>query len=296
MDGYYMNCIEIKNLSYKYPTSDIDSLKNITLNIEAGKFYAIIGNNGSGKTTMCNLLRGFIPNFYNGDLRGEIKLDGTHMEEWTEGEIAQKVGFVFQNPFTQISGVKDTVFEEIAYGMENLGVPREEMRRRVEGIIELLGIEHLQDKNPNDMSGGQKQRVAFASIIVMEPDILVIDEPTSQLDPHGTEEIFKIIKIMKDKGKTIILVEHKSELIAEYADEIILMEDGELIAEGTTYDIFSNEALNEHGNAMPQYALLGLEMRNQGMNIPKIPTTQAEAEKIIGEWQKNNVVTSFSEY
>src|SRR5699024_10259706 len=118
-------------------------------------------------------------------------------------EIAQKIGFVFQNPFTQISGVKDTVFEEIAYGLENLGVEREEIRKRVENIIELLGIEYLQHNNPNDLSGGQKQRIAFASIIVMEPEILVIDEPTSQLDPQGTEEIFKIIEIMKKRGKTI---------------------------------------------------------------------------------------------
>ncbi|MEH7014851.1 ABC transporter ATP-binding protein, partial [Neobacillus niacini] len=135
-------------------------------------------------------------------------IDGKDIREWDMGELAQKIGFVFQNPFTQISGVKDTVFNEIAFGLENLGVDVDVIIQKVQDVIELLGIDYLRDKNPQELSGGQKQRVALASIIVMEPEILVIDEPTSQLDPRGTEEVFKIIELMKLKGKTIILAEH----------------------------------------------------------------------------------------
>ena len=130
---------------------------------------------------------------------------------------------IFQNPFTQISGVKDTVFEEVAYGLENFGVPVEEIERRVIEVMKMTNIESLAEKNPFELSGGQMQRVALASVIVLEPDILIIDEPTSQLDPEGTESVFAIIKAMKDKQKTIILVEQKIDLIAEYADDVLVL-------------------------------------------------------------------------
>lgn len=193
------------------------------------------------------------------------------------GELAQKIGYVFQNPFTQISGVKDTVFEEIAYGLENLGVEVEEIKQRVHDVIELLGIGYLREKNPNELSGGQKQRVALASIIVMDPDILVIDEPTSQLDPQGTEEIFKIIELMKLKGQTIILAEHKIELIAEKAEQVIVFKDGEVVMQGPTEEILTDEQVLEHGAALPQYALLGLEMRKRNWGIDRIPLTEKQA-------------------
>ena len=201
--------IEIKNFSYKYPLEDKNVLENLNLKIEKGEFWAVIGKNGSGKTTLCNALRRFVPDFYKGEVTGEIVVDGKNLKDFSPKELVTKIGFVFQNPFTQISGVKDTVFEEIAYGLENLAVEKEKIIKRVNETLKLLEIEHLKDKNPQEMSGGQKQRVALASIIVMDPEILVIDEPTSQLDPKGTQDIFKIINIMAKKGKTIILVEHK---------------------------------------------------------------------------------------
>lgn len=272
-----MGYITIKDLTYKYPIGKEDVLKAINIEFEKGKMYALIGSNGSGKTTLCNLLRGYIPHFHKGKLKGDVLIEGKDIRDWEMGELAEKVGFVFQNPFTQISGVRDTVFEEIAYGLENLGVEVETILNKVEAVIELLNIQHLRDKNPSELSGGQKQRVAFASIIVMEPDILVIDEPTSQLDPEGTEEIFKIIKMLKSTGKTIILVEHKIELIAEYADYVILLQNGEVKIQGKTKDILSSEHVLNYGGALPQYALLGMEIRNRSMNIDNIPITEKDA-------------------
>ena len=138
--------------------------------------------------------------FYKGEVKGEVLVEGKNINEYG-GELSQKIGFVFQNPFTQISGVKDTVFEEVAYGLENFGVPVEEIERRVIEVMKMTNIESLAEKNPFELSGGQMQRVALASVIVLEPDILIIDEPTSQLDPEGTESVFAIIKAMKDKQK-----------------------------------------------------------------------------------------------
>jgi energy-coupling factor transport system ATP-binding protein len=252
-------------------------LKDVNVEIEKGGFYALIGANGSGKTTFCNVLRGFVPHFYKGDLRGDVLIDGKDIREWDMGELAQKIGFVFQNPFTQISGVKETVFEEIAFGLENLGIDVDVIIQKVEEVIDLLGIDYLREKNPQELSGGQKQRVALASIIVMEPEILVVDEPTSQLDPRGTEDIFKIIELMKLKGKTIILAEHKIELIAEKAEKILVFKDGKVVMQGAVEEILTNQRVQEYGAALPQYALLGLEMKKRNWAVDRIPLTEQQA-------------------
>ncbi|AQS57644.1 ABC transporter ATP-binding protein [Novibacillus thermophilus] len=272
------------DLSYRYPTSKEDVLRQVNINIEKGCVYALIGTNGSGKTTLCNVMRGFIPHFYNGDLRGKVLVEGKDIREWALGDLAQKIGFVFENPFTQISGVKDTVFEEVAFGLENLGVEVREIKQKVKHTLQLLGIEELQDHKPQELSGGQKQRVAIASILAMEPDILVIDEPTSQLDPLGTEAVFKIIELMKKRGMTIILVEHKMELIAEYADYVFLMQDGRIVMQGDAATVFSDKRVLQFGVTLPQYALLGIEMNEKGMLLPRIPITEREAVTTIRNW------------
>jgi len=284
-----MSIITIKNLSYQYPISESDALKNVNVTIERGKLYALIGANGGGKTTLCNVIRGFIPHFYKGDLRGEVLIEGKDIREWEMGELSQKIGYVFQNPFTQISGVKDNVFEEIAFGLENLGMEPGLIREKVDQVIKMLEIDYLREKNPFELSGGQKQRVALASIIVMEPDVLVIDEPTSQLDPKGTEEVFKIIELMKKKGKTIILVEHKIELIAEYADDVILLNEGEVAMQGSSQEILTDERALAFGAALPQYSLFGLDMRKRGMDLGSIPLTEKEAIDAVKTWMKKGV-------
>ena len=274
-----MGYFKIENVNYKYPLEDKQALKNINIEIKKGEFWAIIGKNGSGKTTFCNMLRRFVPDFYKGELTGTITLEDKELKDYSQKELVQKIGFVFQNPFTQISGVKDTVFEEIAYGLENLGLDKEEIISKVEKILKLLEIEKLRDRNPYDLSGGQKQRVALASIIAMNPDILVIDEPTSQLDPKGTEDIFKIINLMANEGKTIILVEHKLELIAEYAENILVFDEGEIILSGKAEEVLNNKILLEKEIGMTQYSMLAYELEKAGkVEFEEIPITK---EKIV---------------
>ena len=238
-----MHLIELKNVTYTYPLAKEPALRNVSCTLDEGKFYGVIGENAGGKTTFCNLLRGLIPHFYQGKLEGEALVEGEDIREIDENVLSTKMGYIFQNPFTQISGVRKTVFEEIALGLENLGVPKEKMIQRVVEIAELVKIEHLLENDPNRLSGGQRQKVAFASIIAMDMDIFVIDEPTSQLDPAGTEGIFEIIRLLKEKGKTIILVEHKVDLLAEYADEVIVIGEGTIQAKGPAEEVLSDLSL-----------------------------------------------------
>jgi cobalt import ATP-binding protein cbiO 1 len=268
---------KLEDISYKYPLTEENILKNITIGIEKGEFWAVIGKNGSGKTTLCNVLRRFAPDFYKGELTGRIILENKELKDYTVKEIVQKIGFVFQNPFTQISGVKETVFEEIAFGLENLGLEANYIKNKVEETLELLHIKELRHKNPYELSGGQGQKVALASIIAMEPEILIIDEPTSQLDPQGTEEIFKIINMLAEKGKTIILVEHKIELIGEYAEKVIVLDEGEIILKGDTKDVLKNKLLLEKEIGMPQYAMLAYELSENmpdKIKFEEIPITK----------------------
>ena len=277
-----MGYFKIENVNYKYPLEEKQALKNINIEIKKGEFWAVIGKNGSGKTTFCNMLRRFAPDFYKGELTGKITLEDKELKDYSQKELVQKIGFVFQNPFTQISGVKDTVFEEIAYGLENLGLDKEEIISRVEKILKLLEIEKLRDRNPYDLSGGQKQRVALASIIAMNPDILVIDEPTSQLDPKGTEDIFKIINLMANEGKTIILVEHKLELIAEYAQNILVLDEGEIILSGKAEEVLNNKILLEKEIGMTQYSILAYELEKaRKVEFEEIPITKEKTVELL---------------
>ena len=276
--------IELKNVSFKYELQEEKTIKNLDLYVRQGEFVGIIGKNGSGKTTLCNIIRGIIPDFVQGEITGNIIIDNKNINDIERGEMAELVGFVFQNPFSQISGIKKTVFEEIAYGLENLGVEREEIRQRVTDVIRLLKIEDLQDKNPNELSGGQSQRVAIASIIVMNPKVLIFDEPTSQLDPLGTEEIFDILKLLKSQNKTIILVEHKIDLIAEYADRVVVMDNGEIIFNGETHEVLSNDKIEQHNVSMPMVSKLAYKLNEEKPGFFKnIPITLDECKKELEE-------------
>ena len=269
--------VELKNVSFKYATAKENTIRNASFKIKEGEFCALIGANGSGKTTICNLIRGFAPHFYTGDIEGELEIFGEKITEESLKMLSKEVGFVFQNPFVQISGSTETVFAEVAFGLENLGTPLDVINKRVNETLKLTGIDHLRDKNPTELSGGQKQRVALASILAMEPKIFVIDEPTSQLDPQGTEDIFEIIKLLKSQGKTIILVEHKIELVAEYADHIIVLDKGEVVMDGTSQEIFTDSKLLTHCVQLPCYANVGLMLQRNGIEVPMIPIRKSEA-------------------
>ena len=253
MEGDEMALIEVTNLKYRYPHTEKLALDGLHFQVEKGSFIGIAGENKAGKSTLCQALVGLVPTMFKGAYGGKIMIDGLEADKTPVAMLCQKVGLIFQNPFNQLSGAKDTVFGEIAFGLQNLGVPREEIVRRVEENLRLLDIEQYRDRNPFDLSGGQTQRVAIASILAMQPEIIVLDEPTSQLDPQGSEEVFRVVDTLSKTGITIIMVEHKMEKLASYCDKILLLHDGKQIAYDTPEKIFSRDDLEELGVEAPVF-------------------------------------------
>ena len=248
-----MAYIKVENLKYRYPNTKKLALDDLNFEIEKGSFIGIAGANGAGKSTLCQAFNGLVPGFFKGAYGGRVIIDGEETAKVPVSKLCQKVGLVFQNPFNQLSGAKETVFEEIAFGLQNFGVPADEMIKRVNEVMELLDIAEYKRRNPFDLSGGQMQRVALAGILAMKPDVIVLDEPTSQLDPAGSEEVFAAVDKLAKSGITIIMVEQKLEKLAEYCDKILLLHEGHQIAFDTPDKVFSREDLKSYGVNPPAY-------------------------------------------
>jgi len=230
--------IVIENLSYTYPKSKEPALKNINLRVKEGEFLAIMGKTGAGKTTLCLALNGIIPQFYeNGKIEGEVIVDGLSTRQTTIQKLALSVGMVFQDFESQIFGV--TVEEDVGFGLSNIGLPKEEILKRMNEALAIVRLNGYEKRDVGTLSGGEIQRLAIADVLAMRPKILVLDEPTSQLDPIGKEEVFSVILTLRKKlGTTIIMAEHKSEEIAQYADRVIILNNGEIALEGGPKDLF----------------------------------------------------------
>jgi energy-coupling factor transport system ATP-binding protein len=276
-----MKKIIVERLKYRYPTSQTLALDDISIEVEKGEFIGIIGRNSAGKSTLCQALIGLVPHFYHGAYGGKVIVDGMEVRNSSISELALKVGIVFQNPFTQITGSKLTVYEEIAFGLENMGIPRKEMLERIDYALNLLEISNIKDRNPFDLSGGQMQRLAIASMIAMKPEILVLDEPTSQLDPQGSEEVFRAIHSLSKEGITVVLVEHKMEKIAQYCDRVMIMDQGKLIDFDVPERIFSRDDLENFGVTATVYTKVckALQLKKEGSEY--YPVTLEEAYEVM---------------
>jgi energy-coupling factor transporter ATP-binding protein EcfA2 len=278
-----MAIVNLQNVTYKYPLTGSPALQNINLQVQEGEFLAVIGPNGAGKSTLCYTLSGFVPHFFKGELTGTVEVAGSESGKSSLHEWVLNVGLAFQNPFNQISGAKYTVFEELAFGLENIGVPRDEMRQRVEDAMKLTGISDLADRSPYSLSGGQQQRVALTSILVMQPKVLVLDEPTSQMDPIGTREVFGVIRTMAEKGMTVVLVEHKVEWIASFADRVIALHEGQILLEGTPQEVLTSDLLTNKGFGVSRYTSVARKAKQMGLwKKNELPVTLDEAVEGFG--------------
>jgi energy-coupling factor transport system ATP-binding protein len=282
--------IEIKNLTFSYQLQEKPALKNINLTIYEGEYVAILGLNGAGKTTLQLCINGVIPNMIFGDFEGDVLVNGLNTQEYPTRELAKIVGVVFDNPEFQLT--QTSVAEEVALGLENLGIPTEEMHPIINEALEIVGMDGLQERSPFALSGGQQQRLAIASALAMKPEIFVMDEPTSNIDPIGKEEVIAVAaKLNKEKHMTVILAEHEVEVIAQFADHVIVIHEGEIVLDGTPHEVFAQvEKLEEIGLRTPQVTEFAYRLKNEyGVNVKELPVRIDEGEQFaIDTFKKKN--------
>ena len=261
-----MAIIETKNLTYTYPGAAKPSIADVSIKVEKGEFVLITGPSGCGKTTLCRCFNGLIPHFYQGEMKGEITVSGEDVLKRHTYEMAKHVGLVFQNPENQLFAL--SVEKDVAFGLENLGVPREEIRKKVDWALNQTGIYDLRERSPHEISGGQQQRVAIAAVLAMEPEIIVLDEPTSFLDPLSAQKIFDVIyDLNRNQGITVVLVEHRLDLTAKYANHLIVMDEGKVRFEGNPREILSAEETRLIGVGIPKATLLYQLLKKDGLNV-----------------------------
>jgi energy-coupling factor transporter ATPase len=268
--------IEIKNLTYTYPGASKPSIHDVSIKIEKGEFVLITGPSGCGKTTLCRCFNGLVPHFYQGEVKGEVIVAGINALEHHTYEMAKHVGLVFQNPENQLFAL--SIEKDVAFGLENVGVSRTEMRKKVDWALNQTGIYDIRERSPHEISGGQQQRVAIAAVLAMEPDIIVLDEPTSFLDPLSAQKIFEVIyKLNREQGITVILVEHRLDLTAKYTDHLIVMDQGTVRLEGDPRQVLDNEETRIIGVGIPKATLLHQMLKKEGFNLgDKTPLSSEE--------------------
>jgi energy-coupling factor transporter ATPase len=283
-----MAVIETRNLTYTYPGGAKPSISDVSIKVEKGDFVLITGPSGCGKTTLCRCFNGLIPHFYQGELKGEITVADIDVAKHPTYEMAKHVGLVFQNPENQLFAL--SIEKDVAFGLENLGVPREEMWKKVEWALNLTGIYDLRERSPHEVSGGQQQRVAIAAVLAMQPEIIVLDEPTSFLDPLSAEKIFEVIHELNKKLEiTVVLVEHRLDLTAKYANRIIVMDEGKVCSDGETREVLSTEEARLIGIGIPKATLLYEMLRRDGMPLSNVtPLSSEEMATLLMEVLKPN--------
>ena len=278
-----MAIIETENLTYTYPGGTKPSIRDVSIKIEKGEFALITGPSGCGKTTICRCFNGFIPHFYQGEMKGEIIVAGLTVTRHPIHELATHVGLVFQNPENQLFAL--SVEKDVAFGLENFGVPRDEMRKRVDWALNLTGIYNLRERAPHELSGGQQQRVAIASVLAMQPEVIVLDEPTSFLDPLSAKKIFEVIhELNRTLGITVVLVEHRLDLTARYANHMIIMDEGKVVLDGEPREILSSEQTRLIGVGIPKATRLYHMLRKDGIKLGStIPLSSDEMAALLRE-------------
>lgn len=272
--------ITLSGVSYSYPDAEKPVLAGLDLTVAEGSVYGIVGASGSGKTTLAKTISGFIPHAEGGDLEGEVTVAGINVVESTLLDVVSSVGLVTQNPFNQITGARFAVEEEIAFGLENVGTPRAEMIERVGAIIDRFGLGELRARSPYELSGGQQQLVAIASIMVMNPTVLVMDEPTSQLDPGGTRLVFDVIDRVAGLGTTVVLLEHKLELLRDHADTIGVIAEGRIVLSGAPRDVLADERLFEWGVGSTRFTTAARAAVAAGVTAADVPLPVSLAEAV----------------
>ncbi len=270
------SAVAVENFSWKYQNAPEFALRDVNLEIATGEFVLVVGPNESGKTTLMLAIKGLIPYSFPGRLEGRVRVFGSVVEHMAAPDLAKQVGYVFADPESQFTAL--TVEEEILFGLENVGVPEDQIEERIRRASRITMVEHLLDKPPYDISGGEKQRVAIAAVLAMEPEILILDEPTAMIDPLGKDTIVQICKALKqDPKRTIIVVEHNIEAFAPLADRIVLIGAGRIERQAPPREFFSEiDLLLARGIQPPEVTQVFARLRREGVYTGSLPLTDDE--------------------
>jgi energy-coupling factor transporter ATP-binding protein EcfA2 len=275
------NLVEVSNYSFIYRKAKKQALFNVSFSIKRNEFLAIVGPTAAGKTTICRSITGLIPELYPGKSSGSIHIMGKPVSQYRVEEIASFIGYVHQDAESQI--LMTNVEKEIAFPLENLAFPREEIVERVENALKLVHLEQYRNRHPFYLSGGQRQRVVLATALAMNPDILILDEAVSEIDPLGAEEIINVAKELRDMGKTIVFIEHNMEEIARFADRIIVLNEGRVVADDKTEDVLCDmELLKKLDIYPPEITQLFLELKKRDVpGIERIPINPEDGREML---------------
>ena len=281
-----MTIIEFKDYTWRYLDTETPALNSINLSIEKGEFIGIIGSNGAGKTTLSYSINGLIPGQYHGIKKGEVLVFGQEVEQFDKGALQHRVGMVFSDPEAQFTAM--TVEDELVFGMENLGMTLPEITERLDWVVELTGLASLLNKPPYELSGGQKQRVAVAAVLAMTPDVLILDEPTSMLDPISRSRVFNVLEqIKKEQNNTVIVVEHSLEKLVPLADRLMLLDNGELVLFEETQNFFKKmPMILEKGINPPGVMQFFYQLMESDHYEGVLPLSTADAAEILRQMLK----------
>lgn len=266
--------VEFRGVTFTYLGGASPAISDISLRIREGEFVVLTGPSGCGKTTLCRCVNGLIPHFYEGELQGDVIVAGLNVREHRVSELSTHVGFVFQNPDNQLFTL--VVEKDVAFGLENLAFPREEIRKRVDWALRVTGIEALRYRAPYELSGGEKQRVAIASVLAMRPEIIILDEPTSFLDPVTAERVFDAVhRLHEELSLSVLLVEHRLSMLTRYADRVLVMSRGRILVDGAPEEVFNDERVGAIGVEIPRPIRLYQLLREDGVQLSGVPLTPA---------------------
>jgi energy-coupling factor transporter ATP-binding protein EcfA2 len=274
------------DVSYRYPNARQYALKHLSVTISRGEFIGVLGENGAGKSTFCQALNGVVPHSRGGRMQGHVVVDGLRTRETTVAELSCRVGIVLDDPESQL--FTTSVLSEVAFGPENLGVERDEILRRARQALEVVQLSRREACPPSTLSGGQKQRLAIAAALAMHPDVLVLDEATSQLDPVGAREVFSVVRALNERhGMTIAMATNKGNEVAEFCDRVLVLHQGELIAQGSPRDIFADAGLLDRVTIRTsQVSKLATYLAERGTPLSTFPVTldegRREVRRLIG--------------
>ena len=275
-----MSVLSIEDLTYKYPNAQACALDKVSLNISEGEFVLITGATGAGKTTLCRCMLGLIPHFFGGEMSGNVVVLGNNTLDTQPSRLAAQVGMVFLNPEDQLIAL--SVEEELAFGPENLGLSREEIDKRIDEALNLVKINELRDRSPYELSSGQQQKVAIAAILAMRPKILILDEPTSMINPKSAVEIIEFLTALnKEEGVTTIMTEHRLDALVAFVDTIVVLEKGSIWKTGSAQEVLSSDELLNIGISVPRIIQLVNHMRKAGYEIKDLPLTIEEAASVF---------------